>query len=104
MIKNDLKEWPKVISLKDDHDNSELVGTTIIQIEVPAVPRWLSDILAKLKSESVDYTMFKAKYDLTMIIHEDIKQLSWIEKNQKIVDLAVALGVWVVDDTVDKTK
>lgn len=76
----------------------EIKGTTKIYVDVPVVPRWLSDILTKFKSESVDYTQLKAKYDLTMISHADLEQLSWIEQHERDVDLAVALGIWVVED------
>ena len=67
-------------------------------VDVPVLPRWLSDILTKFKAESVNYTQLKAKYDLTMISYADLEQLSWIEENDRIVDLAVALGMWVVED------
>lgn len=75
---------------------------TKIYVDVPVVPRWLSDILTKFKSESVDYIHLKAKYDLTMISHADLEQLSWIEQHKRIADLAVALGVWVVEEEEEK--
>lgn len=83
---------PKIVS------GEEIKGTTKIYVDVPVLPRWLSDILTKFKAESADYTQLKAKYDLTMISHEDLEQLSWIEQHERDVDLAVALGVWVVED------
>lgn len=89
-----LKEY--VDSIKNI-SGEEIKGTAKIYVDVPVVPRWLSDILTKIKAESFDYTQLKAKYDLTMISYADLEQLSWIEQHKRIVDLAVALGVWVVE-------
>ena len=99
MIENDLKNFPKVISSSEEIKcTTHIQDTTQIMVDVPVLPRWLSDILTTFKAESVNYTQLKAKYDLTMISYADLEQLSWIEENDRIVDLAVALGMWVVED------
>lgn len=76
----------------------EIKGMAKIYVDVPVVPRWLSDILTKIKAESFDYTQLKAKYDLEKIIHEDLGQWFWVKQHERDVDLAVVLGVWVVEE------
>lgn len=99
------KEIHGILKANFDHiiknvSGEEIKGTTKIYVDVPVVPRWLSDILTKFKSESDDYTQFKAKYDLASIIHEDENsgQWFWVRQHERDVDLAIALGVWVVED------
>lgn len=65
-----------------------------INIEIPKVPRFISDILDRYKTR--DYNSFKVrvKYDITLLISEQYK---WSFDNRKTIDLAIALGVWEIE-------
>ncbi|SPJ44078.1 hypothetical protein Q5R05_02005 [Leuconostoc carnosum] len=69
-----------------------------IQVEIPKVPRWLSNILSECQTK--DYSEFKTMVGLRCCdreVREDLK--IYLEThNKKDVDLAIALGVWEIED------
>ena len=68
-----------------------------VQVEIPKVPRYISDVLDRYKTR--DYNSFKlrVKYDITLLISEQYK---WTLDNRKKIDLAIALGVWQIEKDV----
>lgn len=66
-----------------------------VNVEIPKLPRYISDILDHYKTR--DYNSFKVrvKYDITLLISEQYK---WTLDNRKKIDTAIALGVWQIED------
>lgn len=66
-----------------------------VNVEIPKLPRYISDILDHYKIR--DYNSFKVrvKYDITLLISEQYK---WTLDNRKKIDTAIALGVWQIED------
>ena len=101
MIKNDLQDWPKVISQKDGakiEGTTHIQSTTQIMVDVPVVPRWLSDQLTSFKKTTNNYDDFKTKFQYSLVVFVGTEKADWIIKNQKRIDLAIALNAWVVED------
>lgn len=72
-----------------------------VQVEIPKVPRWLADVLSELKTR--DYGTFRtdfSKWGVSFALSEnrDEEKFKYISENEKTIDLAIALGVWEIEE------
>lgn len=73
-----------------------------VQVEIPKVPRWLSDILSECQTN--DYKKFRTSFynytlmKLALSDNDEKEKLNYISENQRNIDLAISLGVWEIDN------
>ncbi|MBZ5995370.1 hypothetical protein KII97_02460 [Leuconostoc gelidum subsp. gasicomitatum] len=68
----------------------------VVQVEVPKVPRFLSDILGRYQSRN--YKQFKGSVNGSLLGYLGTPEENWVLENMKTIDLAITLGVWEVED------
>lgn len=68
-----------------------------VQVEIPKVPRWVADMLTDYQTRDYDTFKQSVSYACFGFVHFEEKK-KWILKNAKILDTAIALGVWEIDD------
>lgn len=68
-----------------------------VQVEIPKLPRWLADLLNKCQTRG--YLSFKLNVTNAMNDLDYTKEkFDWVSEYPKDFDLAIALGVWEIDE------
>lgn len=72
-----------------------------VQVEIPKLPRWLGDVLQTFQTRN--YGEFRTGFyewavSLSMSKNRDEQKFNYICENEKTIDLAVALGVWEIEE------